>query len=150
MSLNSHWFQSYKPSNSIDWKNDRFSTKMDVFFLIDRLWRLVSLEPVGVQRHTVAHFKALINAKVDLEAQGRGDTITGAKISERLFWSKYSVFLFSVAWGWGPLWRSFLTSTASALTHSQHIFSSHCSCFWVGKKTEYVLQKRVLLKIYHQ
>ena len=31
---------------------------------------------MGVQRHTVAHFKALINAKVDLEAQGRGGTIT--------------------------------------------------------------------------
>ena len=26
---------------------------------------------MGVQRHTVSHFKGLINAKVDLEAQGR-------------------------------------------------------------------------------
>ena len=39
-------------------------------------------------------------------------TITGTKISE----STYSVFLFSMAFGWGPPWRSFLTSTASALT----------------------------------
>ena len=45
------------------------------FFSIIQLWRLVFLEPVGVQRHYVAHLKALINAKVDLEAQGRGSTI---------------------------------------------------------------------------
>ena len=38
--------------------------------------------------------------------------ITDTKISE----STYSVFLFSMAFGWGPPWRSFLTSTASALT----------------------------------
>ena len=28
------------------------------------------MEPLGIQRPTVAHFKGLINAKVDLEAQG--------------------------------------------------------------------------------
>ena len=37
---------------------------------------------------------------------------TGTKISE----STYSVFLFSMDFGWGPSCRSFLTSTASALT----------------------------------
>ena len=31
---------------------------------------------MGVQRHTVPHFKGLINAKVDLEAQGRDTTFT--------------------------------------------------------------------------
>ena len=31
------------------------------FFSIVQLWRLVFLEPVGVQRHTVPHFKGLIN-----------------------------------------------------------------------------------------
>ena len=39
----------------------RFSTKTD-FFSIVQLWRLVYLEPGGVQRHTVPHFKGLINA----------------------------------------------------------------------------------------
>ena len=34
------------------------------------------MEPLGVQRHTVPHFKGLINAKVDLEAQGRDTTFT--------------------------------------------------------------------------
>ena len=47
-----------------------FSTKSDVFFDRSTL-TLVSLELLGVQRHTVAHFKGLINVKVDLEAQGR-------------------------------------------------------------------------------
>ena len=40
------------------------------------------------------------------------DLHTGTKISE----STYSVFLFLTAFGRGPPWRSFLTSTASALT----------------------------------
>ena len=31
---------------------------------------------MGVQEHTIAHFKALINAKVDLEVQGRDTTFT--------------------------------------------------------------------------
>ena len=30
------------------------------FFSIVQLWRLVSLDPVGVQRYTVPHFKGLI------------------------------------------------------------------------------------------
>ena len=46
-------------------KNVRFSTKSDVF-----------LEPVGAQRRNVPHFKGLINAKVDLGAQGRDTTFT--------------------------------------------------------------------------
>ena len=54
-----------------------FSTNVNrTFFSIDQICRLVFLEPLGVQRHTVPHFKGLINAKVDLEAQERGSTIT--------------------------------------------------------------------------
>ena len=53
MSLNSYWFQKYKPSKLEEKK----------------------LEPMGVQGHTVSHFKGLINAKVYLEAQGRDITL---------------------------------------------------------------------------
>ena len=56
-------------------KNVCFSTTTDVFSFI-QLWRLVFLEPLGVQRHYVPHFKGLISAKVDLEAQGRDSTFT--------------------------------------------------------------------------
>ena len=35
---------------------------------------MVCLEPLVVQRRYVSHFKALIRAKVELEAQGRGIT----------------------------------------------------------------------------
>ena len=77
MSLNSQWFQNYKTACQIWWmeKNLRFSTKT-AFFSIVQLWRLVFLEPLGVQRRNVPHFKGLINAKVDLEAQGRDSTFT--------------------------------------------------------------------------
>ena len=37
---------------------------------------MVFLEPLGVQRRYVPHFKGLISAKVDLEAQGRDSTFT--------------------------------------------------------------------------
>ena len=36
----------------------------------------VEADPVGVQKRTVSHFKGLINAKVDLEAQGYASTFT--------------------------------------------------------------------------
>ena len=45
-------------------------------FLFVQLSRLVFLEPLGVQRRYVPHFKGLIYAKVDLEAQGRDSTFT--------------------------------------------------------------------------
>ncbi len=34
------------------------------------------LEPVGVQRHNVHHFKGLIKLNLDSEAQGHGKTFT--------------------------------------------------------------------------
>ena len=43
---------------------------------IVQLWPLVFLEPLGVQWPYVPHFKGLIGAKVDLEAQGRDSTFT--------------------------------------------------------------------------
>ena len=38
--------------------------------------RLAILEPVGVQRCNVPHFKGLIMLYLDFEAQGRGSTFT--------------------------------------------------------------------------
>ena len=46
------------------------------FFSIVQLWRLVSLEPLEVLRRNVPHFKGLIYAKVELEAQGCDSTFT--------------------------------------------------------------------------
>ena len=37
---------------------------------------MVFLEPLGVNRQYVSHFKGLISDKVDLEAQGHGITFT--------------------------------------------------------------------------
>ena len=37
---------------------------------------MVFLEPLGVQRHYVPHFKDLISGKVELEAKGRDSTFT--------------------------------------------------------------------------
>ena len=50
MSLNFYWIQRYQPSKLNDKKNVRFTTKTDMIFF----------EPVGVQRHTVPHFKGVI------------------------------------------------------------------------------------------
>ena len=55
MSLNFQWFQNYTASKLNNRKNVRFHTKTDV-----QLWRLIILEPVEVQRHTVPRFKGLI------------------------------------------------------------------------------------------
>ena len=38
--------------------------------------RLVFLDQLGVQKRNVPHFKGLIYAKVELEAQGRDSTFT--------------------------------------------------------------------------
>ena len=56
-------------------KNVRFSTKMDVFLIV-QIWRLVFLKPLGVQRRYVPYFKGIISGKVELEAQGRESTFT--------------------------------------------------------------------------
>ena len=47
-----------------------------IYFLFFQLWRLVFLEPSGVQRHYVPHFKALIYGNMELQAQGRDNTFT--------------------------------------------------------------------------
>ena len=77
----------FKNTSSQNWtidKNVRLSTKADVFSIV-QIWRLVFLEPLGVQRRHVPHFKGLIYAKVDLEAQGRGSTFT--LIMFEIFWN---------------------------------------------------------------
>ena len=56
-------FSGLKNASGQSWKtekNARFSTKTDVFFSIVQIWRLVFLEPMGVQRLTVPHLKGLI------------------------------------------------------------------------------------------
>ena len=69
----------WTPSGS---KNtSRQSWRIDVLvlkrtFSIVQLWRLIFLEPLRVKRHYVSHFKGLISAKVELEAQGRDSTFT--------------------------------------------------------------------------
>ena len=47
-----------------------------MFFSIVQLRRLVFLKPLRVQRRYVPHLKGLIDAKVDLKAQGRDSTFT--------------------------------------------------------------------------
>ena len=56
-------------------KNVRCSTKTDVFSNV-QIWWPVFLEPFGVKRRNVPHFKGLIYAKVELEAQGHDSTFT--------------------------------------------------------------------------
>ena len=41
-----------------------------------QIWRLVVLEPLGVQRRYVSHFKGQIYGKVEPEAQGHDSTFT--------------------------------------------------------------------------
>ena len=74
-SLNSQWFQKYQLSKLNNNRKKPPLYKTD-FFSIVQLWRLVFLEPLGVQRRYVPHFKGLISAKVELEAQGRDSAFT--------------------------------------------------------------------------
>ena len=105
MCLNFHWFQNGQPSklnNGKNWsfdvgfkaytciqkklgprevrktieKNVSFSTKMEVLFLIVRIWKLIILELVEVQTHNVPHFKGLIVLYLDVQAQGRDTTFS--------------------------------------------------------------------------
>ena len=46
------------------------------FFVFSTLIRLVFLEPLGVQRRYVPHFKGLISGNLELTAQRRDNTFT--------------------------------------------------------------------------
>ena len=59
----------------VKFEQSKKRTKTDVFSIV-QIWRLVFLEPLGVQRRYVPHFKGLISGKVELEAQGRDSTFT--------------------------------------------------------------------------
>ena len=59
MSLNSHWFQKYKPSKLNNEKTSVLVLKRTGFFIV-QVWRTAILKPVGVQRHNVPNFKGLI------------------------------------------------------------------------------------------
>ena len=59
MSLNSLRIQRYQPSKLNNRKKRPFLVVKRTFFSIVQLSRLVFLDPVGVQRHTVPHFKGL-------------------------------------------------------------------------------------------
>ena len=50
--------------------------EMEDFFSFFQLWRLIFLEPLGVQRCYVPHFEGLINGKGEPEAQGSDNTFT--------------------------------------------------------------------------
>ena len=68
MSLNSHWFQNGQPSKLEEQKKVRLSKESILrqnFRSYFKLWRPASLEPLGVQRHNVPHFKGLIVLYLD-------------------------------------------------------------------------------------
>ena len=71
-SMNTQWFQKYQPSKL----NNNKKVPKRTFFSIFQLWRMVFLEPLGVQRRHVLHIEGLIYAKVDIEAQGLDSTFT--------------------------------------------------------------------------
>ena len=77
-SLNSQWFKKYKPSKKKNRKEIRQRTSLlrRIYFLFSQLWRIVFLEPLGVQRSYVPHFKDLISDNLEPTAQGRGRTFT--------------------------------------------------------------------------
>ena len=50
------------------------AVKVDQKFV--QLWQLLFLEPLGVQRRYVPHFKGMIYGKMEQEAQGRESTFT--------------------------------------------------------------------------
>ena len=57
-------------------KKSSFLVLKRTVFSIVQIWRLVFLEPLGVQRRYVPDFKGLIYVKVEPEAQGRDSTFT--------------------------------------------------------------------------
>ena len=60
MSLNSHWIPKYQPSK-LNEKSLSTTTKTDVFLDHSTLTAgILGSSAVGVQRHTLPHFKALI------------------------------------------------------------------------------------------
>ena len=68
-----------KDTGRQSWKNEKnlqFPYLNGLFFVFSALTACVSLEPLGVQRHTVPHFKGLIKLYLDLQAQRRDSTFT--------------------------------------------------------------------------
>ena len=61
MSLNSGWLQKYKPSKLKKLKNIRFSMEIGDFLIFFQHLRPVFLEPLGLQRRYVSHFKGIIS-----------------------------------------------------------------------------------------
>jgi len=61
MSLNSNRIQNYQLSKLEVRKKMSVLVVKRMFFSNVQLWRLVFLDPVGVQRHIVPHFNGLIN-----------------------------------------------------------------------------------------
>ena len=83
------------------------------FFSFFQLWRLAILEPVGVQRPNVPHFKGLIMLYLDFEAQRRGSTFTFCHAQlKRPF--------YSIKWlGCGLIWIQLYPLSCNFLIHGQ-------------------------------
>ena len=65
MALNSYWLQKYKPSKLKVKKKPFVLLLIQTFFSNVQLWRLVFLDPVWVQRHTVPLFKGLFKLNLN-------------------------------------------------------------------------------------
>ena len=74
-SLNFQCIQKYEPSKLKNEKNLWFPYLNGSFFVF-QIWQLAGLEPLGVQRRYVSHFKGLIRANWNPRAQGHDGTFT--------------------------------------------------------------------------
>ena len=91
------------------------------------------LKPLGVQRRYVPHFKGLISAKVDLEAQGRDSTFTfcHAQLKKAILLHKRAAVSICVTVN-TFFGQSQLTRNANARDTSS-IFSSWLMCIGITK-----------------
>ena len=77
-SKNFQWFLSYKPSKLKVQKKIRFNKEIlrkNDFFLYFQLWRMVTPEPLGVQKQNIPHWKSQISSCLEPELQGHGSTL---------------------------------------------------------------------------
>ena len=73
--------QAVKVENT---KKVRLSMEIEDFSFF-QLCQFVFLEPLGVQRRYVPHFKAPISGNLDFEAQGRDSTFTFLHTQKKLY-----------------------------------------------------------------
>ena len=78
-----------KNTSPQSWKNLRF-LYLDGLFLCFQLWRLVFLEPPGVQEHYIPHLKGLISGNLEPTAQGHDSTFTSKRPNKLFFVTLYT------------------------------------------------------------